>query len=244
MNRGRKFKMERIPEAEAIEETQNVRQFNEVMGRKIIQREYQNLARELISLGLPDRAKVLDVGTGTGYVAIAIAKQLKNTHKTVTGLDLSETMLTVAAENAANAGVSDMITWQRGDAKAMPFNDAEFDAVVSSGSLHHWTLPEQIFNEIARVLKPNGYCIIRDSQRVQTWHSRLIAWAISMFVPGNFRKHYWGSIHASYTPAELRQILDRTRLKDADILEDMVDLMIIIGQSHTQQIEVKLFSQP
>jgi len=218
--------MERVPENEAIAKLQDAHRYSQVMSKGLVQHEYQALAREVIELGVPAGGQVLDVGTGPGFIALKVARLLGG-RAHVVGLDLSPAMLAVAAENAHQAGMNDDITWREGDAKAMPFDDATFDVVVSSGSLHHWEDPRVVFNEIARVLKPDGKCLIRDSKRLQRWPARVLAWGIGLTIPRDFRVHYWGSIRSSYTPDELRALLDRSALQGCKIVEDWMDLMIV-----------------
>jgi ubiquinone/menaquinone biosynthesis C-methylase UbiE len=69
---------------------------------------------------------VLDVGTGTGVVAITAARK----GALVTGLDLTPTLLDVARENARVAGLGS-IQWLEGDAESLPFPDGQFGVVVS-----------------------------------------------------------------------------------------------------------------
>ena len=79
--------MKRIPEEEAMVGWEDARRFNQVMGRGMVQHEYGKLARSLVGLGLPQGCRVLDVGTGTGYVALEVASCLKGTGQVV-GVDL------------------------------------------------------------------------------------------------------------------------------------------------------------
>jgi ubiquinone/menaquinone biosynthesis C-methylase UbiE len=219
--------MQRIPESEAIAQMEDARRFNDLMSRGLVQHEYRRLARDVVEMGVPPGGKVLDIGTGPGFVAIEVARLLRGSGCQVVGLDLSTAMLTLAAENAAKEGLDGALTWHEGDAKAMPFEENEFDFVVSSGSLHHWEGPLAVFDEIARVLTDDGGCIIRDSKRLGRWAPRLFAWAIGMTIPPDFRAHYWNSIKSSYTPAELCSILERSRLQGWRIAEDFLDVMIV-----------------
>jgi len=137
-----KVTMKRIPEREAISEAADARRFNEFMGsNRFRQQEYRELAQRLAALGIPDGGKVLDVGTGTGFVAIEVAKALRERGVRVVGLDLSPAMLSLAAENAQRAGLNGAVVWREGNAYAMPFADGEFDTVISNDSLHHWENP-------------------------------------------------------------------------------------------------------
>jgi ubiquinone/menaquinone biosynthesis C-methylase UbiE len=222
--------MERIAESEAIAEMADARRFNEFMGgNRFRQQEYRRLAHEVVALGVPPGGKVLDVGTGPGYVAIEVARLLQGTGCEVVGMDLSKAMLTIAAENAAKEKLNGMLTWREGDAKAMPFDDGEFDLIVCNDSLHHWEDPLPVFDEIARVLKEDGQCVVHDSRRLQKWTARLFSWLIGMMIPADFRVHYWNSIQSSYTPEELRAVLEHSRLTGWHIVEDFMDLMVVKG---------------
>jgi len=225
--------MKRIPESEAISEMADARRFNEFMGsNRFRQQEYRELAQRIAALGIPDGGKVLDVGTGTGFVAIEIAKRLRERGVQVVGLDLSPAMLSLAAENAQRAGLNGAITWREGNAYAMPFADGEFDAVISNDSLHHWEDPVAIFNEIARVVKPEGAYLIHDSRRLESWWPRLFAWGIGLTIPPDFRVHYWGSIHASYTPEELKALVARSQLNEWRVEAGFMEVAVVRRNGH------------
>ena len=219
--------MERLPESEAIAELEDARRFNQLMGGRLRQHEYRGLARDAVALGVPRGGNVLDVGTGPGFVAIEVARLLRGTGCQVIGLDLSEAMLALAAENAQREGLEGMITWRQGDAKSMPFEDGEFDLLVCNDSLHHWEDPLVVFDEIARVLKDRGQCLVHDSKRLCKWAPRLTVWAIGMLIPRDFRVHYWNSIKSSYTPEELNALLKGSRLQGWRVVEDFMDLMVV-----------------
>ncbi|MGB9926777.1 MAG: class I SAM-dependent methyltransferase [Methanosarcina sp.] len=94
--------------------------------------------------------KILDVGTGAGFLALLFAEM---GHE-VTGVDLSEGMLEKAKSNAENLGLK--IDFSHGDAEKLPFEDNSFDLVVNKYLL--WTLPQpsSALLEWKRVLKPGG----------------------------------------------------------------------------------------
>jgi len=222
--------MERVAESEAISEMADARRFNEFMGgNRFRQQEYRRLAHEAVALGVPPGGKVLDVGTGSGFVAIEVARLLQGTGCEVVGMDLSRAMLTIAAENAAKEGLNSVLTWREGDVKAMPFDDGEFDLIVCNDSLHHWEDPLLAFDEIARVLKKDGKCVVHDSKRLQKGPARLFSWLIGMMIPADFRVHYRNSIQSSYTAGELQAVLERSRLQSWHIVQDFMDLMVVIG---------------
>lgn len=96
--------------------------------------------------GLPlSGCSVLDVGTGTGRAAIGLARA----GATVTGVDASSEMLEVARARAEAAGVT--VTFDVGDAHALPFPDAHFDAAVSLRVLMHTPDWRRCVGELCRV---------------------------------------------------------------------------------------------
>jgi ubiquinone/menaquinone biosynthesis C-methylase UbiE len=98
---------------------------------------------------------VLDVGCGTGSLAIAAKRQV-GPAGTVCGIDASPEMLARADRKARRGGLE--VVFRHAAAHALPFPDAQFDAVLTTIMLHH--LPrkarEQCIREIRRVLKPGG----------------------------------------------------------------------------------------
>ena len=104
---------------------------------------------------------VLDVGCGTGTLAIA-AKRRAGPAGAVCGIDASPEMVARATAKAGKAGVD--VTFGQAAAQALPFPDGHFDLVLSSMMLHH--LPrggrQQCAREMRRVLKPGGRVLAVD----------------------------------------------------------------------------------
>lgn len=110
------------------------------------------VAAHLVSFAaLQAGMKILDVGTGTGVVAITAARH--GAH--VSGLDLTPELLEQAKEDAAIAGQTDIV-WQEGDAEALPYADNSFDLVVSQFGHMFAPRPEVVVKEIKRVLCKGG----------------------------------------------------------------------------------------
>src|SRR5436853_978849 len=93
---------------------------------------------------------VLDVGCGTGVVAITAARIGARVH----GIDLTPELLERARENASVANVE--IDFREGDAEALPFDDPTFDVVLSQFGHMFAPRPEVAISEMLRVLKPGG----------------------------------------------------------------------------------------
>ncbi len=100
--------------------------------------------------GIHAGQRVLDVGCGTGVVAVTAARL----GATVVGLDLTPALLERARENAAVAGVQ--VEWHEGDAERLPFADASFDVVVSQFGHMFAPQPHVAVAEMLRVLRPAG----------------------------------------------------------------------------------------
>jgi len=115
------------------------------------------------AVGMTGRGEAADLGCGPGYLVIELARRSPGLH--VTGIDLSDEMLAQGQDNARRAGVVYRVSFRRGDARQIPFPDASLDLVVSTLSLHHWSDPIAVLDEIARVLRPGGSFLVFDLPR-------------------------------------------------------------------------------
>lgn len=93
--------------------------------------ETEHLVEKAIELnrGFPARVRILDVGTGSGAIAIALARALPAAH--ITAIDLSSQALEIAAFNAQRNGVAERIRFLEGDLLS-PVVDEHFDLIVSN----------------------------------------------------------------------------------------------------------------
>src|ERR1700743_984216 len=110
-----------------------------------------------VAESLPSSGRVLEVAPGPGYLAIELARL---GDYQVSGLDISETLLAIARENAAREGVR--VDFRLGDAAAMPFESGIFDFVVCQAAFQNFGSPADALNEIRRVLKVGGTAVIVD----------------------------------------------------------------------------------
>ena len=116
----------------------------------------------------PDE-RVLDLGTGSGYVAFEIAKSKAE----VTGLDITEKTLENNRAKAAEQNFSNL-RFVAYDGMSFPFGDGEFDAVVTRYALHHFPDIAHTFSEISRVLKSGGRLLISDPTPNENDTSRFV----------------------------------------------------------------------
>jgi SAM-dependent methyltransferase len=121
------------------------------------------------SLALRGDEKILDVGCGAGLLVNEAARRL--TSGKATGIDIwaphsGGGNYALLMKNARAEGVADKIEFKQADVRKLPFNDASFDVIVSSGALHHISRDrsehEQGIHEILRVLKPGGRIALMD----------------------------------------------------------------------------------
>lgn len=123
------------------------------------------LAARMVSLAaIKSSDSVLDIGTGTGVVALQAAKKIGAGGK-VCGIDLSEGMLTTAEKKAEKLGLAEKVEFSRMDAEALQFADESFDAVVSLFALLHFPAPLAALKEIYRVIRPGGRIVIAVGSR-------------------------------------------------------------------------------
>lgn len=114
----------------------------------------------LAQANVQSQHRVLDVGCGTGTLAVEIKQRYAQA--AVSGLDPDPKALARARGKAARAGVS--VTFDAGFADAMPYADGTFDRVLSSLMFHH--LPRVVksgmLREVHRILKPGGQLHLMD----------------------------------------------------------------------------------
>lgn len=106
------------------------------------------------------RERVLDVGCGTGSLAVAVRRQIPSA--TVFGLDASPEMIARARKKALRSGVE--IDFRQSIAEAIPFPDAQFDVAFATVMLHHLgpAARRACATDIRRVLKPGGRWLLVD----------------------------------------------------------------------------------
>ncbi len=116
-------------------------------------------ARAIVALVRPP-LRVADIGTGTGVLALELARQGLD----VVGIDRSEAMLEAARQKWALEadGARGRVEFKAGDAHALPLADASVDAAFAHMVLHSLEEPERAVREMARIVRPGGRVVLVD----------------------------------------------------------------------------------
>lgn len=109
---------------------------------------------------------VLDIATGTGDLAIQIAK---STQAQITGFDLSAGMLEVGRKKVTKEKLDDRIEMIQGDAENMPFENNSFDVITVAFGVRNFENLKKGLDEIYRVLKPGGKFIILEFSQPESF---------------------------------------------------------------------------
>ncbi|MGQ9632339.1 MAG: class I SAM-dependent methyltransferase [bacterium] len=115
------------------------------------------VAKMLEVFPLRDTMVVVDMGTGTGFVALGLAPFVKK----VIGIDASEEMLAVARRNMSERGIRN-VEFKVGDIEDIPLEGSSVDAVFGNMVLHHAPHPGRAIRELARIVKPGGGVALTD----------------------------------------------------------------------------------
>ena len=101
---------------------------------------------------------ILDIATGTGDLAIQLARTMTGAH--VTGVDLSEGMIAAGRRKVADAGLQDRVDLRNADALALPFADNSFDVITVAFGVRNFEHLDAGYAEMHRVLRPGGLLLV------------------------------------------------------------------------------------
>jgi ubiquinone/menaquinone biosynthesis C-methylase UbiE len=122
---------------------------------KVLRKPETTIANDIVAkMG---NGTILDLGSGTGYLSIEIARRSPSLQ--VYGIDLGRQMVKIARRHAKGV---DNARFVFGNAAKLPFKDNSIDLVVSTGASHHWKTPRTVFDECYRVIKPGKEAWIYD----------------------------------------------------------------------------------
>lgn len=164
--------------------------------------------RTVAALQLGERPRVLDLATGTGDLAIAIANARPGA--SVIGLDPSAEMLAIAGTKVAKKHLADRIELVIGDAQKLPYADCELDAVTIAFGIRNVPDRAAALREMARVVRPGGRIAILELGeprggvlgRVARFHTRHVVPRIGALLSGAREYAYLQKSIAAFPPAD------------------------------------------
>ena len=164
--------------------------------------------RTVKSLNLGERPRVLDVATGTGDLAIDIARS--RPLATVFGLDPSKQMLSIAEDKIAKKKLGDRVSLVIGDAQQLPYRDCEMDAATIAFGIRN--VPDRLagLRELARVVRPGGRIAILELgmprggvlSRAAAFHTRHVVPRLGALLSGAREYSYLQSSIAAFPPTD------------------------------------------
>ena len=212
------FISERVLETESMETIEEVYAYDRLTLKylKILHNGFVETAINKSSAA----GKFLEVGSGSGRISIGIAKL--NKQADLFGIDLSENMIKVAQDNAAQEGVAEQIEFSYGSATELPFADNSFDTVVCHNMLHHIPDIYRAVMEIKRVVKDDGAILIRDLIRqppfIRLCHVHILGLTYNKLM----KKEYGDSIKAAFSVVEWQKLFQEADIPGAQITKHFI----------------------
>jgi demethylmenaquinone methyltransferase/2-methoxy-6-polyprenyl-1,4-benzoquinol methylase len=172
---------------------------------------WRERAADLARVGPGSRA--LDVATGTGDLAIELARR----GASVTGVDFAEAMLEVARAKAPH------VAFDRGDALALPYEDAAFDAATVAFGARNFSDLDRGLREMTRVVRPGGRVVVLEITTPQRaplswffrlWFDRLVPVLGRLAAEPDAYTYLPSSVRRFPGPAELAARLAAAGLED------------------------------
>jgi len=162
-----------------------------------------------------DPRQVLDVATGTGDLALELARRMPECR--VTGIDLSEGMLLAARRKAMERGLDGRMVFESGDAESLKQADGAFDAATVAFGVRNFGDPDAGLHELARVLRPGGQVVILEFSRPRNRAFR----ALYEFYTGRILPRIGGAVSHDRRAYEYLPASVEAFLSPAEFLERM-----------------------
>jgi demethylmenaquinone methyltransferase/2-methoxy-6-polyprenyl-1,4-benzoquinol methylase len=180
--------------------------------------------RTVRALQLGAAPRVLDLATGTGDLAVDIARM--HPGATVIGLDPSREMLAIAQKKLAARGLSGRVTLVRGDAQHLPYRSCEMDAATIAFGIRN--VPDRLaaLREMARVVRPGGRIAVLELgeprrgllARAARFHTRHVVPRLGALLSGAREYRYLQRSIAAFPPsAEFAALMERAGLHVVEV---------------------------
>jgi ubiquinone/menaquinone biosynthesis C-methylase UbiE len=193
--------LQRVLEAEVMDTREEACDYNE-MDHSEVNRLFVD---DLLACG-EITGDILDVGTGTALIPIALCERVEACR--VMASELSASMLDLAVYNVAVSSAEQRIQLDQADAKRLHYEDDTFDVVMSNSIIHHIPEPVAVLSEAVRVTKPGGLLFFRDLMRPNESDdvSRLVA-TYAADANAHQRQMFDDSLRAALNLDEIRELV-------------------------------------
>jgi demethylmenaquinone methyltransferase/2-methoxy-6-polyprenyl-1,4-benzoquinol methylase len=181
--------------------------------------------RTVRALELGASARALDLATGTGDLAIDIARAHPDAR--VIGLDPSREMLAIAQAKLARRGLADRVTLVRGDAQHLPYRTGELDAATIAFGIRNVPDRPAALREMARVVRRGGRIAILELgeprrgwlARAARFHTRHVVPRLGALLSGAREYRYLQRSIAAFPPAsEFAQVMEQAGLRVIEVV--------------------------
>ncbi len=171
----------------------------------------------------PIGGKALDVATGTGDIALALAPRVGPQGEVVAS-DFCLEMMLPGPPKAIRAGVASWVRWVAADAMKMPFADNTFDCVTTGFAMRNVVDIEQAFRDMCRVVKPGGRVVCLEVARPkfapvrwghQLYFNKIVPWIGKLISHHSEAYDYLPASARNFPPPEqLKAIMERAGLTE------------------------------
>lgn len=181
--------------------------------------------RTVRALALGPRARVVDLATGTGDLAIDIARMTPDA--TVVGLDPSRHMLAIAHDKLARRRLTDRVTLVRGDAQRLPYPTSSMDAATIAFGIRNVPDRAAALREMARVVRPGGRVAVLElgeprggvMARMARFHTHHVVPRLGALLSGAREYRYLQRSIAAFPPsAEFAALMARSGLHVLEVV--------------------------
>lgn len=178
-----------------------------------------------------DSQAVLDVGCGFG----GTISSLNNQYQTMklTGINIDERQILRARQQISPQGANE-ISFQQGDACALPFADNSFDVVLAVECIFHFSSRKQFFKEVNRVLKPGGYLALSDfllNKRLSKFYNSSLSKKLTHGFFGSCnvdysKEDYYKLAHENNLCAEFEKNITKNTLPTYTYLKSLINTAV------------------
>ncbi|MFR9668930.1 MAG: bifunctional demethylmenaquinone methyltransferase/2-methoxy-6-polyprenyl-1,4-benzoquinol methylase UbiE [Rikenellaceae bacterium] len=167
--------------------------------------------------------RILDVATGTGDVAIALAKKIEGVE--VVGVDLSEGMLSYAKQKSEAANLDSIISFEQSKAEELKFEDGSFDVATAAFGVRNFESAQGGVAQMSRCVRSGGMVVILEfstpKRSIFAWGYKFYSYKILPLIASIFAKGHRSaydylpaSVDEFYSPDEFLTLMQSVGLKE------------------------------